>query len=286
MQKPKSGTKSPNPPASPSPKTDAPKSSRTSAAKAKAKKITTLKALDEQVPKAVVSSNGTNVTATVVVDGTNALGRAVFVEPTSAAAVLNNLVCRAQLDPQAEPLEPISPTITGLQQTVRAMSLGQDIEPYKAHIQQIASNQPEKGDVVRAYVNQANHEVLADMIEMRSNAVRHVKRATRLNEVSVGEALVVWRMCNEQIPQLTQSIGENDKAVDTVTVVEKIDYKRQQTEVSVAKRWEGTTPQGRELIRKKLWELKRKILAEQGVLPPGLSTTPKEPAQEPTATPS
>ena len=274
MQKPKSAIKSPNPAASRSPKTAAPKSKETSSAK-KHERV--------KAPKpAEVPAKEASAEATVMAEGTSGLGRAVFVEPTSAVAVLNNLICRSQVDPKAGDLEPLSPSISGLQQTVKAMSLGQDIEPFKAHIQQIASNQPEKGDVVRAYVNQANHEVLADLVEMRSNTLRHIKRATRRNDVSVSEALVVWRMCNEQIPDLTKSIGDNDKAVDTITVVEKIDYKRQQTEVTVAKRWESTTPQGRELIRKKLWELKRKILAEQGVAPPGLEAPPIEkPSEDP-----
>lgn len=224
-----------------------------------------------------IASTGTNVE--VVSNGTNCLGRTVFVEPTSAMAVLTNMVNRAQMDPDAPALEPLSPTILGLAQTVKAMSLGQDIAPYKAHIQQIASNQPEKGDVVRSFVNQANHELIADVVEMRANAVRHVKRATRSNGVTVGEAIVVWKMTNDLLPGLVDGLNKNDRAVDTVTVVEKIDYQRQQVERSVQQKWEGTTPQGREIIRKKLWELKRQLQLEQGILPPGLET-PEPPLEE------
>lgn len=243
--------------------------------KAKQKQATTAAA--PAVAKEIVST-GTNVT--VITNGTNCLGRTLFVEPTSPTAVLTNMVNRAQMDPEAPPLDPISPTIIGLSQTVKAMSLGQDIAPYKEHIQQIASNQPEKGDVVRAFVNQANHELIADVVEMRANAVRHVKRATRTNGVTVGEAIVVWKMTNDLLPELTKNLNENDRAVDTVTVVEKIDYQRQQVERSVQKKWEGTTPQGREIIRKKLWELKRQLQLEQGILPPGLDTPPDLPSEE------
>jgi hypothetical protein len=223
------------------------------------------------LPEATVVSNGTNVEAVVVSNGSNAgmLGRPVFLEPNNPHAVTTNFVSRSDLDPQ-EPLEPLSPTVVGLKGLVDAMSTNKDIAPFKSHIQQIAANQPEKGDVVRAYVNQANHELLADMIEMRANAVRHIKRATRRNDVSVSEALVVWRMSNDQIPELTKGLTDNDRAVDTVTVIEKIDFHRQQTERTVQKRWEGTTPQGRELIRKKLWELEQKLNAERGILPKGV----------------
>ena len=264
------GKPEPAPPTPEPPKKAAPKQAKTA---------------DAPVVAAAVKSTGSNV-PTFNSLGTNTLGRAVFMEPTSPAAVLNNMICRAQMDPDAEALEPLSPTITGLAQTVKAMSLGQDIAPFKAHIQQVASNQPEKGDVVRSFVNQANHELIADVVEMRANVVRHVKRATRSNGVTVGEGIVVWKMCNDLLPALTDGLSKNDRAVDTVTVVEKIDYQRQQTERSVQRRWEGTTPQGRELIRKKLWELKRELQAEQGIFPPTLETLPEEPATDIEETPA
>jgi len=230
------------------------------------------KRLTPALPDTTVVSTGTSVEVVITSTGSNPsnmLGRPVFMEPTSPHAVLSNFVTRSDLT-SSEPLEPLSPTVTGLKGLVSAMSENRDIAPYKEHIQQIAANQPEKGDVVRAYVNQADHELLADMVEMRANAVRHIKRATRQNEVSVSEALVVWRMANDNIPALTKGLSENDRAVDTTTVIEKIDYRRQQVERSVQKRWEGTTPQGRELIRKKLWELEQKLDRERGILPTGV----------------
>lgn len=238
------------------------------------------------VPDVTVVANGTDVSTTVIVNGSNTLGRPQFVEPTSPHAVLSNLVSRSSLDPQEE-LEPLSPTITSLKNTVRAMSLGESIEPHKEHIQQIAANQPEKGDVVRAHVNQADFELLADYVEMRQNAVRHIKRASRRNDLSVSEALVVWRMTNDEIPTMVKNIGKNDKAVDTTTVVEKIDFRRQQVERTVQQRWAGTTPQGRELIRKKLWKLKRDLLAQNGIHPPRIevdATEAPEPEDEPVTT--
>lgn len=256
---------------------------RKSKAQPPAPKKRSAKKPEAKLPEVTVTSTGTTVVATVVTNGSHSLGRPIFMEPTSSHAVLNNMVSRDSLDPQEE-LEPMSPTVTGLSATVKAMALGQDISPYKDHIQQIAVNQPEKGDVVRAYVNQANHELIADMIEMRHNAVRHIKRASRRNDVSVSESLVIWRMTNEQLPELVDGLNKNDKAVDTVTVVEKIDYHRQQVERSVQQRWEGTTPQGRELIRKKLWEIERQMKAAQGIHPPGIDAAQPPPDESVTET--
>lgn len=203
------------------------------------------------------------------------LGKPEMMVPSSSAAVLNNLVCREILYPSG-PLDPPSPTITSLQETVKAISLGTDISPHKANIQRIASNQPEKADVIQAHLNQYDYEKIATLVTLEDSALRVIKRAGNRNDVTVGEALVVWRTCREDLPSLRRSLSENDKAVDTVTVCEKIDYKRQQVERSVAKRWEGTTPQGRELIRKKLWVIQREMKAKLGVFPPGIDPVPIE----------
>lgn len=220
-------------------------------------------------PATTVVGNGSNVS--------NVLGIPAMMEPFSSAAILNNLVCREILDPSG-PLEPISPTVIGLQLTVKAITEGADIEPYRESIQRVTANQPEKGDIIRSYLNQIDHEILADMAVMRANAIRVVKRSTGRHDVSVNEALVIWRMCNEQMPSLQKSLAEN-KPVDSFTVVEKIDLNKQQIERTVQKRWEGTTPQGRELIRKKLWEIKRTMLDEAGIHPPGIEVqTVAEPA--------
>lgn len=200
-----------------------------------------------------------SVTLEVVSNGTHPMGRPEFMLPTSASAILNNVVCREILDPSGE-LEPVSPTVTNLENTVRALSLGHDITPYKENIQRVASSQVEKSDVVRAYMNQIDRETIADLTVMRASSLRVIKSASRRNDLTVGEALVVWKMCNEQIPEIQKNLTEEqNKSVDTVTVIEKIDLNKQQIERSVQQRWEGTTPQGRELIRKKLWDLSRNL---------------------------
>jgi hypothetical protein len=245
----------------------------------------------------VVSQNGSHV-ALVVSTGTQAASETVAASkgthtfgtpqkdiiPNSESAVLAELLSKDSEDPQ-EALEPLSQTVIGLKSLVSQITKGEDISAHRAHIAQVAANQPEKGDVVRAYVNQANYELLADYVEIRANGVRHIKRASRRDEVPMTAAIVCWKLANEQIDKLVDSSTKNDKAVDTTTVIEKIDYHRQQVERTVQTRWEGTTPQGRELIRKKLWEIEREMKIKAGILPPGMEP-PEPPEDEPVPEPS
>lgn len=220
--------------------------------------------------KAVTASAGAAVSSpaaaatTVVVNGTNSIGQPVVLPPSSPQAILNNLLVRDQQHPE-EDLEPVSPTIIGLQNTVTALTNASSVEPYREHIEQVTANQPEKNEVIFSYVNQADHEYLCDLITMRHHAMRHMKRAIRRGDISSHEAIVIWQHADNRIPAIKKELKDNTKSVDTSSVVEKIDYHRQQVEYTVMKRWEGTTPQGRELIRKKLYKLKKEIRIQQGI---------------------
>ena len=119
-------------------------------------------------------------------------------------------------------------------------------------------------------MNQLNQEAAADVATIRAYCLRVIKRAVRRNDVSVGEALVMWRICNEQMPGLRESLEASNTSMDALSVIQKIDGSRREAEKIRQKHWEGTTSQGRELIRKKLWELKRELLKKRGIHPPVL----------------
>lgn len=217
----------------------------------------------------------------VLANGTNMLGRPVPMEPVSEMAILNNLVCREELYPSG-PLPPPSPTITGLQNVMDAISHGADITPFKENIDRVVSNKPEKGELLGSYLEQADREALVKMVVMRDTSLRVINQATARTDMSVSEALVIWRMTSDQIPGLAKGVGK-EKPVDGSHVVEKIDFNKAVVEREVTRRWEGTTPQGRELIRKKVWAVKRELLAERGVNPTGVAPVElTEPTEEET----
>ena len=145
---------------------------------------TKLRAAAEKQTAAIVIPSGTDKKPD------NPMGKPVFLPPTTEMARINNLISRELIDPSGE-LEPISPTVTGLDETVKAISEGKDIAPFKEHIQRVSANQPEKGDVIRSFINQINHESLATVMVMRSNSLRVIKRASLRGDVNVAEALVI-----------------------------------------------------------------------------------------------
>ena len=220
-------------------------------------------------------------TMVVLSNGTNVMGRPVPMLPGSDMAILNNLLCREELYPSG-PIPPPSPTIVGLKNVMNAITNGSDLTPFKENIERVATNQPEKGELVNSYLKMAEKETLVKMVVMRDRAVTIIEHATARTDMTVSEALVVWKMTSDQIPGLSKNVG-NEKPVDSEHVIEKIDYNKAAVDRDVRRRWEGTTPQGRELIRKKLWEVKREVMAELGIHPTGIAAVePTEPPEEET----
>jgi hypothetical protein len=182
----------------------------------------------------------------------------VPMEPGTPEAVMNNLLVREISDPSG-PLEPISRTIGTLQYLVHGLTEGTEITGIRSEITRISQHQPEKIAVFNAAMNLIDMERAADAAEIRGGVEKILKRSVRRGDLSTGEALVLLKYSNGVIQEVRDRVTEETKGVDTVTVIEKVDYTQQHVEKSVQQKWEGTSPQGREIIRKKLFELKKTV---------------------------
>lgn len=182
----------------------------------------------------------------------------VPMEPRTPEAVLNNLIVRELCDPSG-PVEPLSPTIGILQKLTKGLTYGTDLSEIKNDITRIAQHQPEKADVFNAIMNLIDQERVADAVTMRAGTEKIIKRAVLRGDLSTCEALNVWRLTNGIIQEVQEKQADSNKGVDTLTIVEKVDYARQTRERSVQQKWEGTSPWGREIIRKKIFELKKEL---------------------------
>jgi len=182
--------------------------------------------------------------------------------PTSDEAVLTNLMSRELLAPFA-PLPPPSPTVELLAKTVATISNGGDITPFKEHLERVSANKPEKSELILSQLDQINDERIPRLVELQDNSERVIVSASRRGDVNVTEALIAWKLANQELALILKAKQDRAQPVDGKAAVEKISTANQQIDRTVAIKWEYTSPQGREIIRKKLWQLKREIVATQ-----------------------
>lgn len=201
--------------------------------------------------------------------------RPEMVLPTSSGGVLNNLVARETAGPSGD-VEPISETVHILQQLTSSISRGDDIGNIRTAIVRISSNQPEKADVFQSILNLINQERVSDAVFMRAGVEKVLKRAIGRGDLSTSECLAVWEMSNDIIRDYEAKAGKQNKAVDTITVVEKVDLRTMEAERITQQKWSDTTPQGRQIIRMKLFDLKRSLEEKAKLKPPKKPTKPAE----------
>lgn len=187
------------------------------------------------------------------------------VSMTPDEAITSFLIARDSREPVMD-LETTSNTVNLFDRFVKAVAAGEDIEPYKVEVGRIAANQPEKMEIYNSLLNQINIERIADAAVTRANVEKALKRASARPDVNAPEAVVVYKIVDKIVEEGHAKLTKNSRAVDTLTVTEKIDVKNQQVERSVMQQWEGTTPQGREIIRKKLFALRRDIREQKPVV--------------------
>lgn len=188
--------------------------------------------------------------------------------------VVTNLVSREIIDPSG-PLDPQSPTVQLLRATVNAIANGDDISAYVDKLRRITSNQAEKSDLIVAQLNQIDDERIPGLVEIQDLTERVIRRACRRGDISTGEAMAAWRMVNQELSTLRASKDkQREKIVDGNSAIHKLDAASQQASSVTAVKWEYTTPQGRELIRKRLWEMKKEIIVNSAV------ATEEKPAEQ------
>ena len=205
----------------------------------------------------------------------------------SEAATLNNLIAREVAAPTGQEIEP-SPTVRLLVETVSAISRGQDITPFKEALDRIVENQAEKTDLILAQLSQIDDERIAALTEIQERSERLLRQACRRGDITVGEMLATWRLTGSELATLRQSKQkQRTSGIDGASAINKLQERNSSATEKLAAKWEYTTPQGREIIRKRLWELNRNVQREKAaeVEAATTTTTTDQPKTSEAATP-
>jgi len=212
----------------------------------------------EDIPEAVLNAPPRRSKAATQPVRPTQIARPVKEMPTNSDAILNNIIVREIEDPSG-PIEPISPTVGIFTKLLNAIASGADMGDIQPDLHRIIAHQPEKTDALLAVLNLIDQERTGDWLAIRASSEKVIKQAARRGDFTTGEMVTVWQMASRELDKLKAMMSKTVKAVDTLTVVEKVDYHTQQMEKETQRRFDGTTPQGREIIRKKLFALKRDL---------------------------
>ncbi len=182
----------------------------------------------------------------------------------SPEALINNVLCREIQDPTTGFTEPApDPNITVLDEISRGISQGTDINHVKDDAMRIAAHQTEKASMVRALMRGVDINRLNRFVRVRDKAEHELSKAAMRGDLKSHEYLAFLRMSALEIKEIMVNLSSEEMhksaGSDSAGMLAKMDHTQQAQESASARQYKGTTPQGREIIRKQIYDMKTQL---------------------------
>ncbi len=181
--------------------------------------------------------------------------------PGAASEVVNNVICRDLIEADLVETEMVpDPTLSVLDSLVSGIVNGTDIEHIKTEIQRMLSSQREKAEIVNAMMRTHDYWRVAQWLRVRNENERRIFSASRRGDLTSAEALAFLRVANAEIEAF--KADKTELQPDSGALLDRMDNTEAKREKSVAENFKGTTPHGREIVRKRLEAEKKRAAAE------------------------
>lgn len=184
------------------------------------------------------------------------------VMPMNPDDVINNVICREIVDPTDGEDEPSDPNIAILDEIANGLAHGTSVNHVKDDIVRIASHQSEKTEVVKTILRAIDLSRANTFVQVRHTAERALARAVKRGDLKSTEWLAFLRYSQAELEKIKEDLSSDANhmnSFDTQAVIEKVDHARQKVDAQNEDRFKGTTPQGREIIRKQLYSVQKAL---------------------------
>lgn len=187
-----------------------------------------------------------------------------FCMPVSDEACVANVVSRHIVHPQPRHRLPVDPTLAVLDQLVHGILQGTDLSPLKPEVTRILSSQNDKARIVEALVRNHDLHRVNLLVQVRAKQEALLHEASQRGDLTVPESLALLRMADSALTQVAKTLtaekagtGGSGGGESAASTLEKVDATRAQRDERRVSRFAGTTPHGREIIRRRLYRLKQ-----------------------------
>lgn len=162
---------------------------------------------------------------------------------------------REIVDPSTDDDLKTSGVLATFNKLVEGIVNGGELESSKNDVIRLISNPTEKAQVVLGMLLNADIERLGMFVNMRSRTEQMLNRAMQRSDLSCAEALAFNRMACIEIGMIRANLEAEQPVVDTTTLTEKIDSGKHQVERKIERTLQRTSPQGREIIRRRIYAM-------------------------------
>jgi hypothetical protein len=197
-------------------------------------------------------------------NGQNPVAQAVPVLPDSPEALINNVLCREIEDPSPTGNEQPDPNLTVLEELAKGLTSGTDLNHVRADVLRIASNQPEKVNVIKAMLLAIDLNRAALFAKVRDKAERELARSALRGDLKSTEYLAFLRFSTNELKEIQSRLDPHEimqatGSTDSQAMLDRMDHTKQAQEAAQAEQFKGTTPQGMEIVRKQVYKIKKRL---------------------------
>lgn len=197
-------------------------------------------------------------------NGGNPIAQAQPALPDTPEALLNNVLCREIADPSPAGQEVADPNLTILKELARGLTSGTDLNHIREDVLRIASNQPEKVNVIKAMLLAIDLNRAARFAEVRDKAEQELARASMRGDLKSTEYLAFLRFSTTELKEIQSRLDPSEimhatGSTDSHAMLDRMDHAKQEQERAQAEQFKGTTPQGMEIVRKQVYKIKKRL---------------------------
>jgi hypothetical protein len=196
--------------------------------------------------------------------GANPIAHAQPALPDSPEALINNVLCREIAEPSPAGSEAPDPNLTVLEELAKGLTTGTDLNHVREDVLRIASNQPEKVNVIKAMLLAIDLNRAALFAKVRDKAEKELARASLRGDLKSTEYLAFLRFSTTELKEIQGRLNPHDimqasGTTDSQAMLDRMDHSKQEQERAQAEQFKGTTPQGMEIVRKQVFKIKKRL---------------------------
>jgi len=175
---------------------------------------------------------------------------------------ISSALMREIVNPSSDDPLPTSSVLDTFDKVVKGIVNGEEMTSCKDNIIRLISNPQEKAQVVLGMLLNADIERLGMFVRMREQTEQMLNRAMGRSDLTCAEALAFNRMACIEISTIRAALEAEQPVVDTTTLTEKIDSGKQQVERKIERTLQRTSPQGREIIRRRIYAMQKETVID------------------------
>jgi len=170
---------------------------------------------------------------------------------------IHTALLREIIDPSSDEPLPQSSVLTVLDRVVNGIVNGGSLDGCKDDVLRLLSHPTEKAQVMLGMLLNSDIERLGMFMKIRDRTEQMLNRAMNRSDLTCAEALALNRMACIEISVIRANLEAEQPTLDTQTLTEKIDSKKQTVERKIERTLQRSSPQGREIIRRRIYAMQK-----------------------------